>query len=346
MPSKKVTMQDIADACGLSRNTVSKVFNGRGAVPPATQQRILQKAEELGYRQAYKSVPKQMTSTDYSKSIALLTQRMPENYHFGTIFLPYFTQTLSRFGYTLMMYEISGEETERRVLPAHLNLAQTAGILCMELFDRQYQDMICSLGIPALFMDMFANAGTVPPKCDVLYMENVASTVSLTKHVIAQGARRLGFVGDINHCNSFYERWMGFRAALEESGLALERSLCILADDREPYHDPEWLGSKLREMPVMPDAFVCANDFLAIHMLAALKRLSLSVPNDVMLTGFDGLPQSGMTDPAITTAEIPSIDIARLAADILAGRIQNPERPCRITYVQTTPVWRASTHRT
>ena len=49
MPNKRVTMQDIADACGLSRNTVSKVFNGRGAVPAGTRDLILRKAAELGY---------------------------------------------------------------------------------------------------------------------------------------------------------------------------------------------------------------------------------------------------------------------------------------------------------
>ena len=49
MPSRRITMQDIADACGLSRNTVSKVFNGRGSVPRTTRDLVLQKARELGY---------------------------------------------------------------------------------------------------------------------------------------------------------------------------------------------------------------------------------------------------------------------------------------------------------
>ena len=51
MAAKKITMQDIADACGLSRNTVSKVFNGRGSVPEATRQQVLEKARQMGYRQ-------------------------------------------------------------------------------------------------------------------------------------------------------------------------------------------------------------------------------------------------------------------------------------------------------
>ena len=47
MPYKRVTMQAIADACGLSRNTVSKVFNDRGDVPEATKALVLQKAREM-----------------------------------------------------------------------------------------------------------------------------------------------------------------------------------------------------------------------------------------------------------------------------------------------------------
>ena len=54
MAMKRITMQDIADACGLSRNTVSKVFNDRGSVPEATRQQVLAKARELGlYMQKY-----------------------------------------------------------------------------------------------------------------------------------------------------------------------------------------------------------------------------------------------------------------------------------------------------
>ena len=51
MAIKRITMQELADACGLSRNTVSKVFNERGTVPDATKQLVLRKAEELGYLQ-------------------------------------------------------------------------------------------------------------------------------------------------------------------------------------------------------------------------------------------------------------------------------------------------------
>ena len=116
MPSKRITMQDIADACGLSRNTVSKVYNGRGSVPQSTRNLVLQKAKELGYGSPAEKV---FASPPSVGNIALLTRYLPSQLHFGTLFLSSFTDMISRDGYALKMYEISQEELEKRQLPPH-----------------------------------------------------------------------------------------------------------------------------------------------------------------------------------------------------------------------------------
>ena len=345
MAHRRITMQDIADACGLSRNTVSKIFNGRGAVPEATQQLVLQKAQELGYYKLPEPADEAAGPGRNSKNISLLTSRMPADYHFGTFFIPAFAERLSRAGYTLTMYEVPPEDILAERLPAHLPLEQTAGILSIELFDRGYLDMLCTLGLPVILVDAYANAHTTAMRCDLISMENVASTMEVTAHVIAAGAQRLGFVGDMRHCNSFYERWMGFSLALREADIPLERELCILSNDMEPYNDEGWLLEQLHRMPDIPDGFICANDFLALHMMAALKRLGLAIPDDIMVAGFDGMPQSAVVEPSLTTVQIPNADIGRMAADILLERIKNPSRPFSSTYVRTTPVWRNSTTR-
>jgi LacI family transcriptional regulator len=127
MANRRITMQDIADACGLSRNTVSKVFNGRSNVTPTTRAYILQKAEELGY-----GVPREQragTRQHYDMSVALLTHHMPADSHFGTFFVTAFTDQISRAGYTLKMYEISDEELAGRIFPPDFSAEQTAGII-------------------------------------------------------------------------------------------------------------------------------------------------------------------------------------------------------------------------
>ena len=107
MALKRVTMQDIADACGLSRNTVSKIFNDRGAVPEATRKLVLAKAQELGYYQRIQEPEGQAVPRG---SIAVLTQHKLMTHSFGSFFFTSFTDQISRTGYTIKMYEISPEE--------------------------------------------------------------------------------------------------------------------------------------------------------------------------------------------------------------------------------------------
>ena len=335
MARKRITMQDIAEGCGLSRNTVSKVFNGRGSVPEETRRLVLDKARELGYSQRAEDPGK--------GSIALLTQHKLLSHNFGAFFITSFTDQISRLGYTLKMYEISPGEIREKRLPPHLDLEETAGILVIELFARDYLELVCSLGKPTVFVDGFARAGRTLMRCDVVSMENLSSEMALVDRMLQNGARSIGFVGDIEHCNSFYERWLGCCTALYLAGQPMRRELCILDEDGEYYGDADWLLSRIRALPELPDGFACANDYLAIHLMAALKKLGLTVPGDVMLAGFDGSLEASVVEPSLSTARIPSAEIGRLAAAVLAERIRNPEQPFRWTYVKTTPIWGRST---
>ena len=339
--NNKVTMQDIADACGLSRNTVSKVFNGRGSVPQNTRNIILKKAEELGY----KAIPNEnaFKQSSSGKVIALLTNKLPSEYHFGTFFVTTFTDQICRAGYTLKMFEISAEELHQKKLPPHFIPSQTAGIVGIELFDPDYLKFICKLGIPTIMIDSPTHASKELMQCDFVTMESRAGVIEIMNKLIKKGAKRIGFFGDSEHCGSFYDRWMGYRIGLTDAGLEYDESLCILDPDASPYGDIDWIASRVSKIKKMPDAFVCANDFLAVHLMSALKKLGLSIPGDIMVTGFDGTPQSAIVEPSLTTVQIPSVDIGRMSADILLGRINNPKMPYSWTYVRCNPIYRRST---
>ena len=344
MPLRRVTIQDVADACGLSRNTVSKVFNHRGTVQEPTRQLVMKKAQELGY---FQLPGEESARTDpQAQSIALLTRRIPADYHFGTVFIPAFAAQLGRAGYTLIVYEISEEELRQGQLPARFNPEQTAAILCIELFDRAYIDMLCALSVPVLLVDGYCGAASTALVCDRISMENLASTAALVEHVISRGARRIGFVGDPCHCSSFHERWLGFSAALSDAKLSLDRELCILDADASPYDDSAWLCDKLLHMPRLPDALVCVNDYIAIHVMAALKQLGIAIPGQIMVAGFDGTAQSAVVEPPLTTVKIPGAEIGRIGADLLLKRIAAPDLPPISVYVKTVPVYRETTNRT
>lgn len=341
MAMKRVTISDIAEACGLSRNTVSKVFNGRGSVPEATKRMVLQKAQELGYGSfSERALP---IADDTRRNVALLTQHKVLTHSFGSYFLTSFTDQISRLGYTIKIYEISPEEIAAKKLPPHLLLEETAGFLSIELFDAPYLNMVCSMGLPCLLVDSPVSLSSAIINCDYISMENFAATIMLTNRMIDAGAKRIGFVGDRNHCSSFHKRWLGYQYALKDAGMELTDAYSIVEPDSNSYGDPDWLSEQLDRMPEIPDGFVCANDFLAIRLMTALKRKGLSIPNDVMITGFDGSPESVIVEPALTTAEIPSSDIGRSAAIMLISRIESPARPyCSVNY-RSTPIFRGTT---
>ena len=77
--------------------------------------------------------------------------------------------------------------------------------------------------------------------------------------------------------------------------------------------------------------------------MTAVKNMGLSIPEDVMVTGFDGSPEASVVSPKLTTARINSTHIGRLAADLLLERIREPGRPFLYISEISPPVWGEST---
>ena len=339
MPQKRVTVQDIADACRMSRTTVSKVLNNHAGVPESTRQLVITKARDLGYFDSRAAALAEAAP----RNIAVLSFSNPINHHFGSMFIKGFTDTVCREGYSVQMYELSAEERLNCELPRYLALDNTVGILGIELFDSAYIRFICGLGIPVIMADCFCEAAHSLIPCDIISMENITSTRIVTETIIASGAKSLGFVGDIRHCNSFHERWRGFCIALQAAQYEPDKACCILAEDGVQYSKTDWMIAQLRQMPKLPDAFVCANDYLAVQVILALKKMGLSVPEDIMVAGFDNSPLASVIDSGLTTVTIPSVEMGEMAAGILMTRQKAPDLPYSLTYIQTRPVFRGST---
>ena len=174
----RVTIQDIADALGISRNTVSKAINNTGILADATRDKVLKKAMEMGYKQfsyitlADSTKPALAISPNGDAAeIALFTTSFLGNSHFSSTMLDKFQNELSGFGYSLSMHRIRSEELKARRIPSSFSKERTAGIACIELFDPEYSRIVCSLGLPVLFIDSHAVCMDGPPEADCLYMD-------------------------------------------------------------------------------------------------------------------------------------------------------------------------------
>ncbi|MDR1467750.1 MAG: LacI family DNA-binding transcriptional regulator [Spirochaetaceae bacterium] len=342
MVIKRVTMQDIADSLGLSRNTVSKALNGNPAVPASTRNTVIQKAASLGYKN-YAPAEQSRTAGDKGGTIAFFASLMPGRNHFGSLFLTGFTERMSSSHYTLSFYILRPEDIAAGREPMNFDREHIAGILCIEMFDAPYCDVICAMNKPVLFADTYVFSARRELRADIIMMENRKSTEVLVADMIHKGARSIGFIGDRWHCQGFAERWEGFNTALVQAGLSADPAQCVLDDNREPYNDSAWMTEKLRAMGNLPRAFICANDILAFSVLEALKTLGKSVPQDVMVAGFDNNRETQLLQPRLSTVHIPSYEMGIAAADIMLRRIERPGFPYTTTYMQTIPQLREST---
>lgn len=338
----KVTIQDIADSLGLSRNTISKALNNHYSIPDETRNKVIQKAIEMNYKQ-FALFEQEVTAAKKSGgNIALLTANMPNNSHFGTSLLSGLEQKISSEGFNLSIHMVRENEINSLALPVNFDKSKVDGIVCIELFNKNYSKFISSLEIPTLFIDASAALTFTEMKSDILLMENAHSIFSMTRRLIDEGITTFGFIGDYNHCMSFNERWDGFNKALSSARIALDESVCILEEDRY-VADYQWLKQRLSGIKELPSAFICANDFIAIHVIRILKDLNIRVPEEVMVCGFDNAPESRIVEPHLTTVHIHRSEMGYLAAEMLLSRIDNPDRPPQVTHVKTIPVFRQST---
>lgn len=345
--AEKVTIQDIADALGLSRNTVSKAINNTGVLAESTKMKVLEKAKEMGYKQfSFVSIKDAMDAPSrQNREIALLSTSILGSSHFSSTMLDNIHQELSQLGYTLSMHIIRKDEVDALIPPASFNADRTDGILCLETFQADYSHMLCNLGIPILFIDTAANVSELDLHADKLYMDNTTNIHKLVKNLIFRGKKNIGFIGSYMHCQSFFERYMAFRQAMFLFGETCNEDYCIIDSydhlSRKEYMD--MLEKRIDSLEELPDVFICANDFVATDVLQIFRQLNISVPDDVYLCGFDDSPESRIVTPPLTTIHIHSQIMGYTAVQLLLSRIKDPELDYRTVYTQTTLIFRDST---
>ena len=346
----KVTIQDIANELQLSRNTVSKAINNTGVLADATREKILRKAAEMGYKQfaylplfqegAAKTAGLSILPSD-KREIAMLTTQFLSSSHFSSTMLDRFQSEIDHLHSGMTIHRISPIELKEKKLPSSLNIQRTAGIICFEVFDYDYAQMLCDLDVPLLFVDTPVMDMRPPLKADRLYMENRIEIQNAVAHMVQRGKKRISFAGDKNHCQSFFERYMAYKDAMEYFGLTEGLSTCAMPSGQQNY--PVSLYETIRRFKTMPDAFVCANDFVAMDLVKALNELGYSVPDDIWVCGFDDSQEASYFAPRLTSIHIHGQIMGYTAANLLMTRIEEPSLNYRTVYTETNLILREST---
>jgi LacI family transcriptional regulator len=182
-----------------------------------------------------------------------------------------------------------------------------------------------------------------PPKgtrVDTVRTKSRKGAADAVRHLHAVGRRRIAFVNGPTNTVPGAARRAGYLDGLRACGLDRDEALCVVADDFMV--DPGRSAAERLLGRTRPDAILCANDLLAVGTLAALRDRGLEIPGDVAVVGMDNTGLSALTWPALTTIDLGSAERARIAAELLFRRIEDPDRTPQSISVEPRLVVRAS----
>ena len=151
--------------------------------------------------------------------------------------------------------------------------------------------------------------------------DNVAGGRSAAEHLVAQGRRRIAFLGDAtDHYPEFHDRYLGYVAALEAAGLPIDPRLQV------PAISTEEAGTRAAEDLLDRgdpfDAIVAASDLIALAAMRVFVNVGLRVPEDVAIVGFDDIPAASLANPPLTTVVQDAGAAGRRLIDTLLARIR------------------------
>lgn len=182
---------------------------------------------------------------------------------------------------------------------------------------------------------------------DTVFINNIDASAALTGHLIGLGHQRIGFAGNNDWSRSFFDRWLGFVAAMENNRLYKgKQHHYVLVDGRSNAEMidgvTEWARLQLQTAEP-PTALVCANDAIAACVLQAVAELDWPVPSKLSVTGFDNSEVSYRSAPPITTVDVSKEEIGQRAVEMLLRRLQRKQAAFEKVLLSCSPVYRQST---
>ncbi|SFK81137.1 transcriptional regulator, GntR family [Paenibacillus sp. 1_12] len=308
------TEHEIADQFGMSRQTV------RQALGELELEGWLYRVQGSGTYVAPAPKPKQEIQT-----IGVLTTYISD-YIFPSIVRGVESVLRSR-GYRMLLSSTDNDKARERESLQMLLTHPLAGIIIEPTKSAEGNpnlDFYLSLeyrSIPFLMI----NERYMEMDCPCIKMDDEAGGFTAVEHLIKLGHRRIaGFfkMDDLQGVN----RMKGFiRAHHELKVPLLPHAVIHYATEEKKTKPYEAALAMLRQNEERPTAFVCYNDELAVHLIAAIREAGLSVPGDISVIGYDDSTLATAMEVKLTTMAHPKLDLGIQAAETLMDMIEQKE---------------------
>lgn len=330
------TLTSVADAAGVSRQTVSNIFNAPHKVQPATRARVEAEIARQGYR------PNRSARSLRLRQSHLLGYCVPPPPPAGNPvmdrFLHAVTDAAERRGYHVLLFTQPLDGAGPRSAYEGL-LGQRAVdgfVLSDTVVADSRQPWLRQRGIP---FAAFGRRFVTPEIGSWVDVDGAAGTAAAVAHVARLGHRRLAFIGWPEGSGVGDDRCRGFLDAT--TAHAVEVAAVVRSEDGVEHGYR--LAAELLARDDAPTAIVCVSDVLALGCDAAVRHRGLTPGRDIAITGFDDSPAAGLPSVALTTVRQPLDVVGEQVVRLLVDRLDHPDAADEQILLEPTLVVRAST---
>ncbi|MEI6946403.1 substrate-binding domain-containing protein [Paraflavisolibacter sp. H34] len=336
---KRVCLKDIAQKVGVSTALVSYVLNNQKVdrIRKEVAQKIKDTARELNYRTNH--IAKSL-KTNKTFTIGLIVADISNS--FSSSLARIIEDEAEKNDYTVI-FGSSDENGQKcaKLIQVFLN-HQVDGLIIAPPFDAA--DQLRSLqqqNVPFVLIDRFFPGLEAP----FVAIDNYRAAFSAVEHLLANGYRRIGFVGFDSPLNHLQERGRGYRDALRQHGLPPEARQIKSLPLSFTHRQVEQAIDELLALPEPVDALLFVSNLLSTHGLKYLNTLDLSVPADLGVVSFDQSDAADLFYAPLTHIHQPLREMGRQATQMLLESLGSPKAPARGVFMEAELVMGKSSRR-
>lgn len=311
--AKKITIYDLAKMLKVSPATVSRSLNNHPSISDETKQKVVAKANEVGYRtnKFASNLSKQTSNT-----IGVIVPKL--NSYFMSTVLAGIEQVANDVGYNLIISQsIESFEKEKANAKTLLNSGVDALLVSLANETINYDHFLnyTNRKIPLLFFDRVIDL----PNCPTIVIDNEAAGYIATNHLISNGCKNILHISGNLKRTLYLDRYKGLIRSLMENKIKV-----LKANLLETELDPKEIQvaiNYIKNSSIKFDGIFVASDTYAANCIKELKKQGFRVPEDIKVVGFNNDPVSELITPNLTTIEYPGFKMGVLAGESIIAHL-------------------------
>lgn len=315
------TIKDVARMAGVSVSTVSKYING-GNVRPEIADEVARAIEALDFRV---NPFARNLKNKRSRSIGILLPDMTAPF-FGSV-ITALDRSLREHGYHSLISCYSSNHGLERDNLRFLISAGIDGLIYIpeDLSAEEFYELTAHRNVPVVQVDRMIQG----INSDIVLVDNADVIYGATANLIGRGHRRIAMVAGPKSVFTAKERQIGYLRALSDHGILYDDALLI--SDENTFATGYRGGKQLLALEDRPTAILSTNYDITVGLITALRELSVQIPKDVDIVGFDCVEICTMMNPPLPVIHQPEQIIGQTAASYLLERMNGYDGPARTT---------------